>query len=166
MRLSVELCPVAHHERGERTRDTTQRDERRETRGRSAQEPRRDELSHDDEEETWALVETHKGIGGIYTYTGRILRAELEAWRQGELRGALTLRAVYWIDEDVDTGRRAPIVVGRHPGFRNGTGVMHIAASTVILVMELRTPDPGVLETESGGRVVHLGAVREPRDES
>ncbi|MBX3251773.1 MAG: hypothetical protein KF901_31635 [Myxococcales bacterium] len=121
------------------------------------------DVGHEDGEETWALVETHKGIGGIYTYTGRVLRADLEAWRRGELRGALTLRSAYWIEEDADTGRRAPVVVGRHPSFRNGNGVMHIAAPTVILVMELRAPDPGVLDTESGGRVVRLGAIREPR---
>lgn len=116
------------------------------------------------DEEVWLSVESHKGIGGMYTYCGKASREDLDRWRRGELHGALTLRSTYWVEEDVDTGRRSPVVVGRHPSFRNGTGVVHLAASTIVLVMELRHPDLGVVDTESG-QVVRLGAVREPRTE-
>ena len=58
-----------------------------------------------------------------------------------------------------------PIVVGRHTSFRHGTGVLHLAADTVVVVMELRTPDPGVLEGEAA-QVLRLGAVRGPRSVS
>jgi hypothetical protein len=119
----------------------------------------------DDDDAIWLTVESHKGIGGMYTYCGRGSRQALERWRRGELRGALTLEHTYWIEEDVDTGRRSPVVVGRHPSFRHGTGVVHLSAATIVLIMELRHPEPGVLDPE-GGRVVHLGAIRDLRHDN
>ena len=112
-------------------------------------------------EETWVIVETHKGVGQVFSYRGIVGREHLDAWRRGELRGALTLESAYWIEEDPDTGRNVPVVVGRHPGFRNGTGTLHLAVETVMVVMELRSPDPGVLEG-TDAQVLRIGAVRNP----
>ena len=122
-------------------------------------------LRDEDDDGVWAIVETHKNVGAIFTYRGKIRRSDLEAWREGTLGGALTLRQAYWVDEDPDTGRVTPIVVGRHTSFRHGTGVLHLAADTVVVVMEIRTPDPGVLEGEAA-QVLRLGAVRGPRSVS
>ena len=72
--------------------------------------------------DVWVIVETHKNIGQLFSYRGVLSREELEAWSAGTLKGALTLRRVYWIDEDLESGRRTPIVVGRHEAFRNGNG--------------------------------------------
>ena len=110
-------------------------------------------------EEVWVVVETHKGVGAVFSYRGRVRRADLDAWADGELAGALTLRSAYWLDED--NGRLVPVVVGRHGEFRNGTGILHLAADTIVIVMELRSPDTGVLE-DSPGRVFQLEAVRPP----
>ncbi len=113
------------------------------------------------DEETWVIVETHKGVGQVFSYRGTLRRDELDAWARGELRGALTLRNAYWIEEDPETGRNAPVVVGRHPSFRNGTGILHLPVDTVMVVMELRAPDPGVLEG-ADAQVLRIGAVRNP----
>ncbi|MCB9614146.1 MAG: hypothetical protein H6721_31375 [Sandaracinus sp.] len=116
------------------------------------------------DDEVWLTVESHKGIGGMYTYCGLGSRDELDRWRRGELRGALTLKRTYWVEEDTETGRRMPIVVGRHTSFRHGTGTVYLAAETIVLVMEMHHPDPGVLDGEEA-QVVRLGAVRESRQE-
>jgi len=112
-----------------------------------------------DEERVWVIAECTKGVGQIFSYRGTVERSALDSWARGELRGALTLTQAYWLDEDPDTGRLSPVVVGRHASFRNGTGVLHLAVDTVVVVMELRSPDPGVLEGE-GAQVLRLGAVR------
>ncbi|MBO6933573.1 MAG: hypothetical protein JJ863_01315 [Deltaproteobacteria bacterium] len=109
------------------------------------------------EDGVWVVVETHKGVGAVFSYRGLTSRDELDAWVQGELAGALTLRSAYWLDED--NGRLMPVVVGRHGEFRNGTGTLHLAADTIVIVMELRAPDAGILE-EKPGQVFQLGAVR------
>lgn len=112
-------------------------------------------------EETWVIVETHKGVGQVFSYRGIVQRAHLEAWCRGELRGAFTIESAYWVEEDPDTGRNVPVVVGRHPSFRNGTGTLHLAVDTVMVVMELRSPDPGVLDG-ADAQVLRIGAVRNP----
>lgn len=117
-----------------------------------------------DDDEIWLTVESHKGVAAMYTYCGRASRQSLELWRRGELRGALTLKSTYWVEEDVDTGKRSAVVVGRHPSFRHGTGVVHLAVDTIVLIMELRHPDAGVIDVESG-QVVRLGAVRDSRND-
>ncbi len=109
----------------------------------------------------WVIVETTKGVGQIFSYRGTVDRRALEAWTTGTLEGALTLEEAYWLEEDA-SGRAQPIVVGRHPGFRNGTGVLHLHVATVMVVMELRSPDPGVLAGENA-QVLSIGAVRGPR---
>ena len=108
-------------------------------------------------DDVWVVVETHKGVGAVFSYRGKVTRDELDAWVAGELSGAISLRSAYWLDED--NGRLIPVVVGRHGEFRNGTGILHLAADTIVIVMELRAPDPGVLE-ELPGRVFQLGAIR------
>ncbi len=110
-------------------------------------------------DDVWVVVETHKGVGAVFSYRGKTRRADLDAWVAGELQGALTLRSAYWLDED--NGRLVPVVVGRHGEFRNGTGTLHLLASTIVIMMELRAPDPGLLE-DSPGRVFQLEAVRPP----
>ena len=112
-------------------------------------------------DETWVIVETHKGVGQVFSYRGTIRREHLDAWCRGELRGALTLQNAYWVEEDPDTGRSVAVVVGRHPSFRNGTGTLHLAVDTVMVVMELRAADPGVLDG-TDAQVLRIGAVRNP----
>ncbi len=113
----------------------------------------------DADERVWVIAECTKGVGQIFSYRGTVSRATLDAWALGELRGAFTLHRAYWLDEDLETGRLVPVVVGRHTNFRNGTGVLHLAADTVVVVMELRSPDAGVLEGEDA-QVLRIGAVR------
>ncbi|HJL25342.1 MAG TPA: hypothetical protein RMH80_24090, partial [Polyangiaceae bacterium LLY-WYZ-15_(1-7)] len=60
-------------------------------------------LRDEDDDGVWAIVETHKNVGAIFTYRGKIRRSDLEAWREGTLGGALTLRQAYWVDEDPDS---------------------------------------------------------------
>ncbi|MEM9069301.1 MAG: hypothetical protein AAGE52_12380 [Myxococcota bacterium] len=115
----------------------------------------------DEEDRVWVIVETTKAVGQIFSYRGTVSREDLDAWSRGHLQGALTLNQAYWLDED-DAGRLMPIVIGRHGGFRNGTGVLHLAIATVVVVMELRSPDVGVLEGEKA-QVLRIGAVRRPR---
>lgn len=110
-------------------------------------------------DDVWVVVETHKGVGAVFSYRGKVTRAELDAWVDGQLQGALSLRSAYWLDED--NGRLVPVVVGRHGEFRNGTGTLHLLASTIVIMMELRAPDAGVID-ESSGRVFQLEAVRPP----
>lgn len=118
----------------------------------------------DTDERVWVIAECTKGVGQIFSYRGTVSRAALDAWTRGELQGAFTLHQAYWLDEDLETGRLVPVVVGRHASFRNGTGVLHLAADTIVVVMELRSPDPGVLEAEDA-QVLRIGAVR-PRPPS
>ena len=115
------------------------------------------ELTASNDDDVWVVVETHKGVGAVFSYRGMTTRDELDAWVQGELSGALTLRSAYWLDED--NGRLMPVVVGRHGEFRNGTGILHLAADTIVIVMELRAPDAGILD-DKPGQVFQLGAVR------
>jgi len=110
-------------------------------------------------DDVWVVVETHKGVGAVFSYRGKTTRKELDDWVAGELEGAISLRSAYWLDED--NGRLVPVVVGRHGEFRNGTGTLHLLAETIVIMMELRAPDAGVIE-ESPGRVFQLEAVRPP----
>lgn len=112
-----------------------------------------------DDEWTWAVVETHKGVQDVFSYRGRLARADLEAWRKGELQGALTIRDLYWLESE--GGKIVPHVVGRRGEFRNATGTLHVAASTIVVVMELRAPEAGVMEEEPGP-VLRLAPSRPP----
>ncbi|MAQ18942.1 MAG: hypothetical protein CMN30_29615 [Sandaracinus sp.] len=116
-----------------------------------------EELQQDSNGDVWVVVETHKGVGAVFSYRGKVTRGEVDAWVAGELRGAISLRSAYWLDED--NGRLVPVVVGRHGEFRNGTGILHLAADTIVIMMELRAPDAGVLD-DLPGQVFQLGAVR------
>jgi len=117
--------------------------------------------AEEDVEERWVIVETTKGIGQIFSYRGRMKTEDLRAWQRGELKGALTLRHTYWLEEDPQGGVGS-FVVGRRGDFKNGTGVTHVAAGTVAVIMELRAPDPGVVDTDSG-QVFQLGPVRDSK---
>lgn len=116
-----------------------------------------EEVQQDSNGDVWVVIETHKGVGAIYSYRGKLTRGEIDAWVAGELQGAISLRSAYWVNEE--NGRRVPVVIGRHGGSRNGTGILHIAADTIVIVMELRAPDAGVLD-DLPGQVVQLDAVR------
>ncbi|MEO0326579.1 MAG: hypothetical protein AAF447_26770 [Myxococcota bacterium] len=111
----------------------------------------------------WVVVETHKGIREVFSYRGRAAARDVEAWRRGELRGALRLAQCYWIEPDADSGKLAPVVIGRTTTeeFRMATGTLHLAAETIVVIMELRGPDPGV-EGEAAP-VYQLGSVRDPK---
>ena len=111
----------------------------------------------------WVVVETHKGIREVFSYRGRAAAADVEAWRRGELRGALRLEQCYWIEPDTDSGKLTPVVIGRTTSeeFRMATGTLHLSAETIVVIMELRGPDPGV-EGEAAP-VYQLGSVRDSK---
>ncbi len=106
--------------------------------------------------DVWVILECHKGVGQIFTYRGQISREDLDAWERGELIGAVKLKSTYWFEED-RSGRAFAAVVGKQSGFRNGTGVLYVKADTVVVIMEMRAPDPGVLDDEPA-QVVQLGS--------
>ncbi|MEM1416846.1 MAG: hypothetical protein AAGH15_18255 [Myxococcota bacterium] len=121
------------------------------------------EAESGDDGARWVVVETHKGIREVFSYRGRAASADVEAWRRGELHGALRLEQCYWIEPDPDTGKLTPVVIGRTASeeFRMANGTLHLAADTIVVIMELRGPDPGV-EGEAAP-VYQLGSVRESK---
>ena len=111
-------------------------------------------MAEEDEAHTWAVVETHKGIEDVFSYRGRLKNEQLEAWKKGELKGALTLEHAYWLEQRHN--QVVPYVIGQRGDYRNARGVLHVDASTVSIIIELEGADPGVLEPQPGAPVLTL----------
>jgi hypothetical protein len=87
---------------------------------------------------TWVEVEVQKGPG-VSVYRGRMLTADLDRWRSGELqRGAITLHDVYW-SYDEGEGNEGWVVVGATPGpYAFAAGMAHVRADLILVVLPLR----------------------------
>lgn len=105
-------------------------------------------------DEVWVVVETHKGVGEMFSYRGRTTRAAFDAWRNGTLTGSLPLADAYWMEQR--GGQVVPYVVGRRGDYKNATGTIHVLASTVMVIMELDGPDAGVTDDDSNATVLSL----------
>jgi hypothetical protein len=86
---------------------------------------------------TWVEVEVQKG-DAVSVYRGRLLTADLDRWRSGELvRGAITLHDVYWSYEDPEG--EGWVVVGSTPGpYAQAAGTAIIRADLILVVLPLR----------------------------
>ena len=105
-------------------------------------------------DDVWVVIETHKGVGEVFSYRGRVDRERFELWKEGELNGVLSLHDAYWLEHRGD--RLVPYVVGRSGDYRNARGVIHIEVSTIVIAMELEGADPGVLDEAPGAPVLTL----------
>lgn len=105
-------------------------------------------------EDVWVVVETHKGVGEMFSYRGRTTRDAFESWKAGTLEGTLPLSDAYWMEQR--GGQIVPYVVGRRGDYKNATGTIHVLASTVMVIMELDAPDAGVTDDENQATVLSL----------
>lgn len=105
-------------------------------------------------DEVWVVVETHKGVGEMFSYRGRTTVAAFEAWKAGTLGGTLPLSDAYWMEQR--GGQIVPYVVGRRGDYKNATGTIHVLASTIMVMMELDGPDAGVTDDDSNATVLSL----------
>lgn len=106
-------------------------------------------------DEVWVVVETHKGVGEMFSYRGRTTVAAFEAWKAGTLGGTVPLADAYWMEQRPG-GQIVPYVVGRRGDYKNATGTIHVLASTVMVMMELDGPDAGVTDDDSSATVLSL----------
>lgn len=106
-------------------------------------------------DEIWVVVETHKGVGEMFSYRGRTTVAAFEGWKDGTLSGTVPLADAYWMEQRPG-GQIVPYVVGRRGDYKNATGTIHVLASTVMVMMELDGPDAGVTDDDSSATVLSL----------
>jgi hypothetical protein len=87
---------------------------------------------------TWVEVEVQKGPA-VSVYRGRVVTAELDRWRSGELtKGTLTLHDVYWSYDDGEGGE-GWVVVGATPGpYAHAAGMAHVRVELILVVLPLR----------------------------
>jgi hypothetical protein len=85
---------------------------------------------------TWVEMEVQKG-DAVSVYRGRVLTADLDRWRSGELvRGALTLFDVYWSYEAPEG--EGWVVVGSTAGpYSSAAGSAIIRADLILVVLPL-----------------------------
>ena len=90
-----------------------------------------------DAEDVWCEVEVLKGAL-VSVYRGRVSAAALEAWRKGELKGALTLNDTYWSYDEGD-GNEGWVVVGATPGpYSRAAGYSMVRADLVLVIVPLK----------------------------
>lgn len=106
-------------------------------------------------DDVWVVVETHKGVGEMFSYRGRTTAEAFAAWKSGTLNGSLPLSDAYWMEQRPG-GQIVPYVVGRRGDYKNATGTIHVLASTIMVLMELDGPDPGVTDDDSSATVLSL----------
>jgi hypothetical protein len=88
-------------------------------------------------DDVWVEVEVQKGTL-VSVYRGRILGAAFEAWKNGELKGALALHDTYWSYDEGD-GNEGWVVVGATPGpYASAVGTTWVRADLVLVMVPLR----------------------------
>lgn len=88
-------------------------------------------------DDVWVEVEVLKGTL-VSVYRGRMVGADFEAWRKGELKGAVPLHDTYWSYDEGD-GNEGWVVVGATPGpYASAVGTTWVRADLILVMVPLR----------------------------
>src|SRR5688500_9112414 len=88
-------------------------------------------------DDAWVEVEVLKG-NLVSVYRGRVQGPTLDAWKRGDLKGALALHDTYWSYDEGD-GNEGWVVVGATPGpYASALGTTYIRADLILVMVPLR----------------------------
>ncbi|MCC7108833.1 MAG: hypothetical protein IT382_06070 [Deltaproteobacteria bacterium] len=88
-------------------------------------------------DDVWVEMEVLKGTL-VSVYRGRLTGADFEAWRKGELKGAVPLNDTYWSYDEGD-GNEGWVVVGATPGpYASAVGTTWVRAELILVMVPLR----------------------------